>query len=683
MLGAQFSGAMATATTSPSSSLLEALPLLVLESICEYLTHGDSKRRSLFAFSLTSKCCCFAALSQRFERVRFKLRGRKKLRQDLDRWDTILGIDGRARYVRRVKVVGYMSRLQVDETGEEREVAEAFQLQTDRDEDEDEDENEEEMKSDGDNFCGPLKGIIRDFNGGNPPLVTQKERQDQNEAWLPLAHFFDQLPALKDLIYACTDQIPICILSSLHRYHPNCRLHVHTFSLRSLYQPKDSPHDIDPDEFVLATSPCLHSIVVSCYGYDTIGQVDYNQEAVLQMVAAAAPRLKSVCMFSCHPGVSMAFEDACRTRRPLWQGFFVASPGESSRPTRSKGRLESLALHNLHSPISEQLTAWGNHTDFSRLRSIEIWCQVSLEAIQTLTQMAEDGGFHSLHTLSLSISTSVPHEEQHIDEAASLLLQTLYPLEHLRLRGFVAEQTFTTVLHRHGASLRRLQFIPSRKQDRQVAPFVVSQYCIHALQERCPDLQEVELLVTRTKGDDQEVSIYRALGTLQGLKRASLFLDCSHFPSRMANGRRLLDERQKAFHMREDLINSAIDSSLALAIFRVISATNNLEYLRLQVPRGRNPGREWEDEDFSNIVQWIARRWFCTRDPGGEIIVMEIGKRERMEWVKSDYLETDLEEYYHGELYTRVREEIWPDTRTGDWKEDWRSLPLSGEEVAI
>jgi hypothetical protein len=266
MLGGQFSGAMATATTSPSSSLLETLPLLVLESICEYLAHGDSKRRSLFVFSLTSKYCCFAASSQRFERICFKLRGRKKLRPDLDRWDKILGINGRARYVRRVKVVGFMPWLQVNETGEEREVAKAFQLQTDRDEDEDEDENEEEMKSDGDNFCGPSKGIIRNFNGGNPPLVTQKERQDQNEAWLPLAHFFAQLPALKDLIYACTNQIPICILSSLHQHHSNCRLHVLTFSLRSLYQPKDSPHDIDPDEFVLATSPCLHSIVVSCYG---------------------------------------------------------------------------------------------------------------------------------------------------------------------------------------------------------------------------------------------------------------------------------------------------------------------------------------------------------------------------------------------------------------------------------
>jgi hypothetical protein len=111
---------MATVTTSASSSPLETLPLLVLESICEYLAHSEFKRHSLFAFSLTSKCCCFAAIGQRFERIRFTLRGRKKLRQNLDRWNEILGIDGRARYVRRVKVVGYMPRLQMDEAGEER-----------------------------------------------------------------------------------------------------------------------------------------------------------------------------------------------------------------------------------------------------------------------------------------------------------------------------------------------------------------------------------------------------------------------------------------------------------------------------------------------------------------------------------------------------------------------------------
>lgn len=667
---------MATATTSASSSPLETLPLLALGSICEYLAHCDSKRCSLFAFSSTSKCCCFAATKQRFERIRFSVRGRKKLRQDLKRWDEILRIDGRAKYVRRVKVVGYMPLLQANEAGEEREVAAAFQPVTFEDEDEDESDSDE------DDFCKPSKGLIEEFYGASP-LLTHEEKQEQNEAWLPLAQFLDQLPALKDLIYACTDQIPICILSSLHQHHPNSRFHVHTFSLRSLYQPKDRPHDIDPDEFVLATSPCLHSIMVSYSGYDTNGQVEYNEEAVLQMVVAAAPRLNSVRMWHSLPGASLALQNAVRTPRPPWQGFFVVKPGESPELTRSKGRLQSLVLDGASSTNSVQLTAWRNHTDFSQLYSLELRKEVHLEPLRTLTQMAEDGEFESLHTLALSVSPSTHQEQLHMDEAASLLLQTLHPLKDLRLTGFVADRTFTTVLHRHGETLRKLQFIPARQHWMQVEPYVISHRCIQALQKRCPNLREVELLTPRTKGDEQEVSIYRALGTLPRLTRASLLLDCSYLPGLLDNGGSLLvDDEPKASHIREDLMKGAVDSSLALGIFRAISTTTNtLRYLKLQVFGGGGFGQMWADGDFNNIARWIARSWVCARDSGGEVIVREIEKRKRMKRANTEWLEADLEEYYHGKLYKRVWRELWPEERTGDWREDWRSFPLSGEKV--
>jgi hypothetical protein len=78
------------------------------------------------------------------------------------------------------------------------------------------------------------------------------------------------------------------------------------------------------------------SIMVSYYGYDTEGQVGYNEEAVLQMVAAAAPRLKSLRMWSCiSTGASLAFRDATRAPRPLWQCFLVANSGESPGLTRA------------------------------------------------------------------------------------------------------------------------------------------------------------------------------------------------------------------------------------------------------------------------------------------------------------------------------------------------------------
>lgn len=641
----------------------------MLDSVCEYLARSDSKRRSLFAFSSTCKRCCFAATKQRFERVHFTVNGRKKLRQDLERWNEILGIDGRARYVRQVKIVGHMPLLRTDEADERREVAPDFEQEA----------SEDESDSDQDDFCKPSQGLIRRFYGAGPPL-TREAKQEQNEAWLPLAQFFDQLPNLKDLVYACTNQVPMCILTSLHQYHPKSRFHVHTFSLRSLYQLRDHPHDIDPDEFALATSPCLHSIVVWYSGYDTDGRVGYTEEAVLQMVAAA-PRLKSVCMWYSRPGNSTELQIAIRTPRPLWQGFFVGNPGESLGLTRLKGRLQSLDLDGQHVTPSG-LTAWRNHTDFSQLRSLEIRTLLALEALRTLTRMAEDGGFESLRTLALSVSPFEMREQHHMDEAASSLLQTLHPLEDLDLTGFVADRTFNTVLHRDGETLRKLRFIPARERQMQVEPYIISHHCIQSLPNQCPNLREVELLITRTNGDEQEVSIYRTLGTLPQLKHASLILDCSYPPDLLDKGRPRLDDEQKASRMRDTLINSATDSSLALGIFRAMSHANTLPCLKLRIWGGWSVDHDCVNRDFSQILLWIAGSWACKRDSSGEIIVREIGKREREDVENMGWSQTDLKKDFRGKLDRRIWRELWPGEGTRDWWDDWCSFPLSGEKTS-
>lgn len=121
----------------------------------------------------------------------------------------------RARCVRRVKVVGYMPLLQVNAAGEEVEVAPNFQPQTLEDEDEDENEAQDESDNDDNDFCKPSKGLIEQFDGAGP-LLMHEEKRKQNEAWLSLAQFLDQLQDLKDLIYLYINQVPINILSSLH-----------------------------------------------------------------------------------------------------------------------------------------------------------------------------------------------------------------------------------------------------------------------------------------------------------------------------------------------------------------------------------------------------------------------------------------------------------------------------------
>lgn len=81
------------------SSPLENHPLLALESICEYLATSDSRRRSLFAFSLSSKRCCAVSDRQRFSKIRLLVEGRQSLESSLARCDDILRLGEKKRYV--------------------------------------------------------------------------------------------------------------------------------------------------------------------------------------------------------------------------------------------------------------------------------------------------------------------------------------------------------------------------------------------------------------------------------------------------------------------------------------------------------------------------------------------------------------------------------------------------------
>jgi hypothetical protein len=90
------------------SSPLEILPLLALEFICEFLATCDSRRRSLFAFSLTSKRCCEVAVRQRFESIHFAVENAQQLEEVLARWKEILNTGLRTRLVRLIDTTDRM-----------------------------------------------------------------------------------------------------------------------------------------------------------------------------------------------------------------------------------------------------------------------------------------------------------------------------------------------------------------------------------------------------------------------------------------------------------------------------------------------------------------------------------------------------------------------------------------------
>jgi len=114
-----------------------------------------------------------------------------------------------------------------------------------------------------------------------------------DEAWQPLVDLCNELPALRDVVYASWNQFPRLLLAALHGNHPQSRLYMNWFRLGSLIRSEPAQHDVHPDDMPLATSPCLCSIVMLTSTYEHMHAVNYNEEGLMDLVKGLAPRLKT------------------------------------------------------------------------------------------------------------------------------------------------------------------------------------------------------------------------------------------------------------------------------------------------------------------------------------------------------------------------------------------------------
>ncbi|PGH23175.1 hypothetical protein AJ80_02812, partial [Polytolypa hystricis UAMH7299] len=393
------------------------------------------------------------------------------------------------------------------------------------------------------------------------------------------------------------------------------------FSLRSLIQ--DRPHNIDTDEFALATSPCLHSIAAIEPLYDSGGKINYNEEALLQMVAASAPGLKFVCLSS-----DVRHWRAATPRTP-WPGFFVnLQPGqiEPPRPARSRGSLESLIFDNSRydSTQTGEITTWSKHTDFSKLRCLE-FDRIPVDTLRTLTQLAEDGQLKSLHTLIFLLEPYPCETMPLLDEYTGSLLQALPPLRNLGLRACVADKVFTALLTHHGPALHTLDF-------KQSYEFALTHTHISLLQQHCPNLRAVTLRVRRSQGDKNETRIYRTLGKLAHLHSADLSFDIGVGNVNLENPSDL--------DIHDILINAAIDESLARSIFDVIATANAricghrnppFHFLKLKISDASVRDTSWDVKfTIADMIWFVEREWTCRRrSSDGQVVVKETGKFDR------------------------------------------------------
>ncbi|KAI1423697.1 hypothetical protein F5Y12DRAFT_756309 [Xylaria sp. FL1777] len=639
-----------------SASALESLPLLVLDQICEYVAECDLGRRSLHAFSLSSKSCCSIAAPQRFSQIRLTVWGPSRLTTCLRFWEEVLGVDNRYRFVRRLKISGLM--LEDDGGAYPREIFGPRGDDWDTD---------LEGYFDMHEFCRPSVKIYGRRYGGKKRAVL-----DEARTWTPLAFFISQMSGLKDFIWDMHKTLPPCILSVIHV--AACRLHIHNFVIDSLIQSDDPTRHWDPHELALATSPSLYSIVVPYFFYDHEGVASNAREVIWSMASGAAPNLSHVWMKLSPPGDSIALRSALHSSRIVeWPGL----PGD-----QGKGNIRSLVFS--HPGVSDlDIQDWSGRTDLAVLCHLTIrWTTVetyTLRALEALTLLANWGVFESLHTLVLSIPVS---RSRLLQDALLSILKHLSPLKKLCLSGFIDNKIFETILLHHGRSLQILRLDPQSHYGSRKRLVVFSSGVVQDMAERCPNLKRIELPIKRSQGDNQETAIYRAFSGFQRLEHLSLKLrvgedtEVTEIEGNPDEEETSEEEEVTSFRTAEELparfirnclINSAVDSSLALEIFHLVSPRTNLASLKVS---GSCKIEPWiDDYELRDMVDWIGRTWACEYDAEGRVCARELGKELRLR------LEGQMEDI-ESEIYLTVWNSIWPQ-KTSHWWEDWSSFPLS------
>jgi hypothetical protein len=175
---------------------MESLPMLVLETICEFLAQCDTKRRSLHAFALTCKECRAAANQERFSRLQIRASNAQQLRDNTEALGDFLGCP--KKYVRIVKITGATRANEEQEDESDEDDLTDFLAETANDADEIASVDDED-----DPYIIEPRSRVEFEPAGWEEGFSPDERARTDHAWTPVAQFISTL-ALKDLIWAST-----------------------------------------------------------------------------------------------------------------------------------------------------------------------------------------------------------------------------------------------------------------------------------------------------------------------------------------------------------------------------------------------------------------------------------------------------------------------------------------------
>ena len=533
-------------------------------------------------------------------------------------------------------------------------------------------------------FAADLHGSLDHYESVPPipmPNHSHEEAFPPNDTWQPLADIVQRLPSLFDLIFLCPNQFPQCLLETIHRDRPECRLHIRKFYLRSLKGPLT-----DPYEFQLATSPCLFSITAEYEDNYPTGYPEltsdgaYHREAVMHMVSRLAPNLKEVTIVR---QIGAAVPDT--SPLPPWEGF---SQEKGLIPTKDlrRGALKCLRIHDPFSIEAEDMKLWAARTDFSVLEVLKLESGLTPNL---LNYLAIGVDFTSLKTLGLDT------RRFDIYPQVKCFLRKLRSLSSLTIQDYNVNLVVDGIMDTQGAALieLNLESLPY-KPGESLKPHHLS-----TIAEQCSLLQYFGVTLDRTEGDVEEVALYRTLGSLPQLKVVSLTLHVSKswdYISPNDDEAPIIDPRfddefdqqiQKTVidagseacngAIRTRLVDCALDPALGRAIFGVISAGKSkdsapLEKLSIRTTNVEEFGEVGIPGPLSPVLRHLSRPLQVAQnvrdDCRDELLV------EQQE--PSDKPPPQIPEWLQV-----IWRRIWPKKLADEWWNDWHSLPLASVDA--
>ncbi|KAK0104902.1 hypothetical protein ONS95_005167 [Cadophora gregata] len=630
----------------------KSTPPEIIRSICAHVDSAVLKN-----LRLVSRHTCLVASGLLFRTVYVKISSREQLRLDVDHWTNLLSQWSCIGSVHHLRVDGILPK-EPDDHGKLRQGPIPQWNERCR---------QEEL--------GRWRNhVAYDFDG--------KRILDEDHGWRPLARLIAMLPALRDVVFACTNQFSPCLLESLQEIPSSqCRLYLETFHLRSFHD-----RDVEGYEYQLVTSPHLEGVVTEHY-----------QDA--QVALALAPMLRSLCIISRPP--------------PASTDNFVAAPQGLTTPTRStfphhqKDMKRRYPLVNLQFCRERFDEKWDELVDLSALRTLRLDYPIEERVINWLAAKAL---FSSLTELEVPIGSWYEQNtpESYTQDFASFI-QSICPLRLLRIYANpITTNIFTAILEQHGATLQHLSL--RTWGHIESVRFDVSQ--VQKISRQCPLLKKLVLKIPRSKGDKAEQGIYTALGSMSQLQHLELELDCQNRTClrTLPNGEVEIfnnsswDEFQQQFypkegslievnprngHVMDMLINCALDANLAEDIFYCISSekapgARRLESLQLSINGGGffgEPNLPFPADvcGVPEVVDRIAKTWMVESGDMGGVKVTELDTG--VDW------DNGLENGTSIGLHDRIQDvlavqvepvfrRLWPGN--GNWLDEWHSFPLEG-----